>query len=79
MVTKGIEAVENIINAAINRKISYLTLFVFSENWKRPLNEVNYLFKLLSNYIDKEIKNLLKNNIKIKIVGNIKPFPKIKN
>ena len=41
---KGIEAVENIINAAINRKISYLTLFVFStENWKRPLNEVNYL------------------------------------
>ena len=74
---KGIEAVENIINAAINRKISYLTLFVFStENWKRPLNEVNYLFKLLSNYIDKEIKNLLKNNIKIKIVGNIKPFPK---
>ena len=74
---KGIEVVENIINAAINRKISYLTLFVFStENWKRPLNEVNYLFKLLSNYIDKEIKNLLKNNIKIKIVGNIKPFPK---
>ena len=74
---KGIEAVENIINAAIHRKISYLTLFVFStENWKRPLNEVHYLFKLLSNYIDKEIKNLLKNNIKIKIVGNIKPFPK---
>ena len=45
---KGLETVEKIINAAIKKKIKYLTLFVFStENWKRPLNEINYLFKLL--------------------------------
>ena len=74
---KGLEAVEKIIEAAIENKIKFLTLFVFStENWKRPLNEVNYLFKLLSNYIDKKINNLLKNNIKIKVIGNINPFPK---
>ena len=73
---KGLEVVEKIIESAIEEKIKYLTLFVFStENWKRPVKEVNYLFKLLDNYIEKKIKNLLKKNIKIKIIGNIKPFP----
>ena len=78
---KGLEAVEKIIEAATENKIKYLTLFIFStENWKRPINEVNYLFKLLSNYIDKNIKYLLKKNIKIKVIGNINPFPnKLKN
>ena len=74
---KGIGVVEDIIEAAIQKKISYLTLFVFStENWKRPSNEINYLFNLLNTYIDSETNNLLKNNIKIKIIGNINPFPK---
>ena len=73
---KGLEVVEKIIEAAIEEKIKYLTLFVFStENWKRPLYEVNYLFKLLNNYIDNKLDNLLKKKIKIYIVGDIKPFP----
>ena len=74
---RGLLAVRNIIDASIEKKIEYLTLFTFStENWKRPDNEVKYLFKLLSNYIDKEIKNILNQDIKIKIIGNISPFPK---
>ena len=74
---KGLVSVEKVIDAAIKKKIKYLTLFVFStENWKRPISEVTYLFKLLSNFIDKEINNLLNKNIKIKIIGNINPFPK---
>ena len=73
---KGIETVEKIISAAIQQKIKYLTLFVFStENWRRPLDEVNYLFSLLNNFIDKEIDNILKKKIKIKVIGDIKPFP----
>ncbi len=78
---KGIETVKKIIDIAIEQKIKYLTLFVFStENWKRPLNEINYLFSLLNNYINKEIKNLQKNDIKIKILGKTNPFPqKIKS
>ena len=73
----GLEVVEKIINIAINEKIQYLTLFVFStENWKRPYSEITYLFKLLNNYIDKKINNLLEKNIKIKIIGNINRFPK---
>ena len=75
---RGLVAVGNIINAAIKKKIKYLTLFIFStENWKRPIKEVNYLFNLLESYIDKEIDNILKKNIKIKVIGNIKPFPKV--
>ena len=74
---KGLETVKKIIESAIEKKIKYLTLFVFStENWKRPLNEINYLFNLLSSYIDKEINNLLDKKIKIKVLGNVKPFPK---
>ena len=73
---KGILVVEKIIEAAIKKKIKYLTLFVFStENWKRPANEIKYLFKLLHNYIDREIDQLNKKNIKIKIIGNINSFP----
>ena len=73
---KGIETVEKIIDEAVKLKIKYLTLFVFStENWKRPKNEVNYLFKLLNLYIKREIKNLNKKNIKIKTIGNLKSFP----
>ncbi|MDC3020593.1 polyprenyl diphosphate synthase, partial [Candidatus Pelagibacter sp.] len=73
---KGLETVEKIISAAIEKKIKYLTLFVFStENWKRPIKEINYLFQLLSKYIDKEINNLVKKNIKICVIGNTKPFP----
>ena len=74
---KGLDSVEKVIDAAIKKKIKYLTLFVFStENWKRPTSEVKFLFKLLNTYIDKEINNLLKKKIKIKVIGNIKPFPK---
>ena len=73
---KGIETVEKIISAAIQKKIKYLTLFVFStENWRRPLKEVNYLFSLLNSFIDKEINNILKKKIKIKVIGDTKPFP----
>ena len=73
---KGLLTVERIISFSIKKKIKFLTLFVFStENWRRPSNEINYLFKLLANYIDREINNLIKKDIKIKIIGNIKPFP----
>tara|TARA_B100000886_G_scaffold274021_1_gene197911 strand:+ start:2180 stop:2863 length:684 start_codon:yes stop_codon:yes gene_type:complete len=73
---KGLETVEEIIFASKKKKIKFLTLFVFStENWRRPISEINYLFRLLEKYIDKELKNLKEKNIKIRVVGNIAPFP----
>ena len=63
---KGIEAVEKIIEASIKSKIKYLTLYTFStENWKRPKSEINFLFKLLSEYLKKNLDILLKNNLKM--------------
>ena len=75
--TKGIEVVKNIINAAIKKKINYLTLYTFStENWKRPNKEIKFLINLLETYIKKELINLISNNIRLKILGNLSKFPK---
>ena len=71
----GLNVVEKIINSSIKKKINYLTLYAFStENWKRPQSEVNYLFKLLENFLENKILDLNKKNIKLKIIGK-KKFP----
>ena len=68
----GLNTVEKIIKSTIQYKIKYLTLFAFStENWKRPKNEINFLFNLLSNFIDRKINIFNKQKIKLKIIGNI--------
>ena len=67
---QGLFTVEKIIKKSIEKKIKYLTLFVFStENWKRPSLEIKYLFKLLENFLDKRLSNLNKQNIKLIIIG----------
>ena len=74
---KGLETVEKIISQTIKNKIKYLTLFAFStENWKRPKKEINFLFKLLENFLMKKTQELNKNNIKLKIIGNKSFFSK---
>ena len=73
---QGIKPVEKIINASLKKKLNFLTLYTFStENWKRPKTEINFLFKILEKYIDKELNNLIKRKIKIKILGNLKKIP----
>jgi undecaprenyl diphosphate synthase len=75
--SKGIEVVENIIEEAVSKKIKYLTLFTFStENWKRPKSEIKFLISILKEYIQKELNNLIKKKIKLKIIGNLDKFPK---
>ena len=50
----GLNTVEKIIKESIKNKISFLTLFAFStENWKRPVSEINYLFNLLESFLEK--------------------------
>jgi undecaprenyl diphosphate synthase len=73
----GLNTVESIIDETIKQKIGYLTLYTFStENWKRPKNEITFLFKLLENFLTKKIDELMKNGIKLKIIGNKKKFTK---
>jgi len=57
--------------------IKYLTLYAFStENWKRPKSEVDFLMKLFSKFLKKELKTLLENNIKFDTIGDISKFSK---
>ncbi len=66
----GLNTVEKIIRETIKNKIKFLTLYAFStENWKRPKKEINYLFNLLENFLTRRIKELNKQNIKLKIIG----------
>ena len=71
----GLDTVEKIIKEAIKVKIQYLTLYTFStENWKRPKSEITFLFKLLENFLTKKIQELIRSNIKLKIIGDKKLF-----
>ena len=66
----GLNTVEKIIKESIKQNIKFLTLYAFStENWKRPKNEVNFLFNLLENFLINRIDDLHKQNIKLKIIG----------
>ncbi len=71
--TEGLKAIEDIIKESLKQKINYLTLYAFStENWKRPKKEINFLFKILENFLLKKTKNLIRNGIKLIIIGNKK-------
>jgi undecaprenyl diphosphate synthase len=75
---KGLNSVQKIIKYAILYKIEALTLYAFStENSKRPKKEIDDLIKLFDNSISKEANNLLKNNIVLRILGDITFFPKL--
>ena len=66
----GLNAVEAVIKESIKNNIKHLTLFAFStENWKRPKQEINYLFSLLETFLKNKIDELNEKNIKLKIIG----------
>ena len=66
----GIDAVRDTVETSARLGISVLTLYAFSvENWKRPDTEISALMGLLKHYLRAELKSLLKNNIKFKVIG----------
>ena len=73
----GVKTVKKIVEKSIKLKIPIVTFYVFStENWRRPKKEINFLFKLIKNYFNVELPNVIKNGIKIKIIGEVKNLPK---
>ena len=74
---RGLETVKMVITQCQKLNIPFLTLFAFStENWLRPTQEVDFLMSLFQDSIKKESSSLIKNNIRFKLIGDRKPFPK---
>ena len=73
---KGILSVRKLVEEASKINVSYLTLFAFStENWKRPKNEVSTLMDLIVLSLDKELKTIIDNKIKLNAIGDINSLP----
>jgi len=66
----GINAVREVVEGSAELGIRVLTLYAFSvENWKRPWTEVSTLMQLLKEYLNKELENIHKNNIRFGTIG----------
>jgi len=73
---EGINRIKEIVRAASELKIKVLTFFTFStENWTRPKREVDMLMHSLSNFLDRELRKLDKDNIRFKVIGQGDPVP----
>jgi undecaprenyl diphosphate synthase len=73
---QGVQTVRDITETAAELGIKYLTLYTFStENWNRPAIEVNALMALLIDTVRSEVDMLNKNNIKLRIIGDLENLP----
>ena len=73
---QGLKTAQTVIKLSISRKIPFLTLYTFStENWSRPKSEINFLFDLIRKSLKKEIKSIIKQGIKINIIGKKAGLP----
>ena len=72
---KGVDVLKNIIKFSKKLGVKVLTVYAFStENWTRPIEEVNYLLNLFERVLEKEINELKEELIRIKFIGDLSPF-----
>ncbi len=72
----GVESLREIVKACSALGVKFLTVYAFStENWKRPVAEINVLMDLLVEYLNREIQELHQNNVKVRTIGNIGELP----
>ena len=73
---RGVEALRRTVEAAGKMGIEYLTLFSFStENWRRPVEEVNALFGLLRAYVKRDLARLKAEGVRVRIIGSRENVP----
>lgn len=73
----GMQTIKEIVKASSSLGIKHLTVYAFStENWKRSTDEVYGIFKLIVIYIEKELKELHENNVKVRVLGDYEKLPK---
>ena len=72
----GVESVQVIVRTARELNIKALTLYAFStENWKRPVLEVQSLMGLLKSYLESELANMVENNVSLRCIGQREKIP----
>ncbi len=75
---KGVEALKQLVASLPDYGVEYLTVYAFStENWRRDEKEVDFLFRLLGEVAIKELKNLHKKNVRVKIIGDMQALENI--
>ena len=73
--SKGVDRVEEIVEACIRRGITHLTLFAFSsENWRRPADEVSLLMRLFVGTLERQVARLHTNGIRLRVIGDVARF-----
>jgi len=74
---QGVETVRSTVRNSSELGIGVLTLFAFStENWQRPVSEVNFLMSLPGRYFDSELPELIRNNVQVRLIGDSKKLPR---
>ncbi|WP_078119163.1 isoprenyl transferase [Thiosocius teredinicola] len=72
----GVQSVRSTIEECIQHGVKVLTLFAFSsENWRRPKTEVNMLMELFLSALQREVKRMQSNDIRLRVIGDISAFP----
>lgn len=72
----GADMLKRIVRKCNDMGVKYLTVYAFStENWKRPCEEVSLLMGLIVTYLQKEVKEMNENNVKIRAIGDIEKLP----
>ncbi len=75
---EGTKATKKIVRACGELGVKYLTIYVFSsENWERPLPEVDALMNLLVDMVRQEIQDLMDNNVRLCALGNLNKLPDV--
>lgn len=72
---KGLDALEDMCRVCANLGVQYLTVFAFStENWRRPEDEVSFLMGLFLSALDKKVKKMHANGLRVKVIGDRSRF-----
>jgi len=68
---EGIKALKRLVEYAMRHGVPHLTVFSFSsENWRRPKDEIDFIFKLLRRFVETDLQELKQNNVRVRIVGD---------
>lgn len=72
---RGVSALRGVVEASMRRGVKYLTVFAFSsENWRRPEEEVSFLMGLFIKALEREVRELKNNGVRLRIVGDLSAF-----